>query len=144
MNQSQLGLVEGVRLSTRPDGTDESIMHRTNSSNGWCRQSRPDLARLPVQDGLHPAASSLADYLRRGVQSSLKIQRQRCVAGVWEGRCLWVALMGIRDAARLPILVSFGCMEEVPRAGLKKLLDFSCMHSARETARKHLLCCTSS
>jgi hypothetical protein len=114
MNQSQLGLAEGVRLSTRPDGTDESVVHRINSGNGWCRRSRADLARLPVQDGPHPAASRLADYLRRGVQSSLKIQRQRCVAGVWEGRCLWVASMGNRDAARLPILVSFGCVEEVP------------------------------
>ena len=120
MNRSQLGLVEGVRLSTRPDGTDESIARRTSSSNGWYRRSRPDLARRPVQDGLHPAANRLADYLTRGVQSSLKIQRQRCVAGVWEGRCFWVVSMGNRGAARLPILVSFGCVEEIPRAGLKK------------------------
>jgi hypothetical protein len=140
MNQFQSGLAEGVRLSTHPDGTDESIMHRTNSCNEWCRRSRPDLVRLPVQEEPHPAASRLVDFLRRGVQSSLKAQHQRCIAGAWEGRCICVASMGNRDAACLPILVSFGCVEEVPCAGLKKLLDFSCMHSTREAARKYPFC----
>lgn len=137
MNQFQSGQAEGVRLSTHPDGTDESIMHCTNSSNEWYRRSRPGLARLPMQEGPHPAASCLGDFLRRGVQLSLKVPHQRCIAGIWEGRCICVASMGNRDAARLPILVSFGCVEEVPCAGLKKLLDFSCMHSVRETARKY-------
>jgi hypothetical protein len=137
MNRFQSGLAEGVRLSTHPDGTDESIMHRTNSGNDWCRRSRLGLARLPVQDEPHPATSRLEDFWRRGVQSSLKVQHQRCIAGAWKGRCICVASMESGDAACLPILVSFGCMEEVPCAGLKKLLDFSCMHSAWESARKY-------
>lgn len=137
MNQFRLGLAEGVRLNTRPGGTGESIMHRTNSSNDWCRRSRPGLARLPVQEEPHPAASRLEDFWKRGVQSGLKVQHQRCIAGTWEGRCICVASIEGKDAACLPILVSFGCVEEVPCAGLKKLLDFSCMHSARETARKY-------
>jgi hypothetical protein len=144
MNQSQLGLAEGVRLSTRPDGTGECISHCTTSCNGWCRRNCHGLARLPVQDGPRPAATRLRGFWRRGVRSSLKFQRQRCGGGACEEHCLGVASMEDRHAACLLSLVSLECVQEVPVAGLKKLLDFSCMHSARETARKHLLCCTSS
>jgi hypothetical protein len=74
----------------------------------------------------------------------LKVQRQRCGGGVCEEHCLGVASVEDKHAACLPSLVSLECVQEGPLAGLKKLLDFSCMHSAWETPRKHLLCCTSS
>jgi hypothetical protein len=144
MNRSQLAQAEGVRLSTRPDATDECISHCTNSCNGWCRRNCHDLARLPVQDGPRPAATRLGGFWRRGVRSSLKVQRQRCGGGACEEHCLGVASMEDKHAACPPSLVSLKCVQEVPLAGLKKHLDFSCMHSARETARMHLLCCTSS
>lgn len=128
MNRSQLGQAEGVRLSTHLDAIDECISHCTNSScNGWCRRNCHDLARPPMQGGSHPAATRLGRFWRRGVRSSLKVQRQRCGGGACEEHCLGVASMEDRHAACLPSLVSLGCVQEVPLAGLKNLLDFSCI-----------------
>jgi hypothetical protein len=126
MNQSQLGLAEGVRLSTRPDGTDESIMHRPNSSNRWCWRSREALVRPPMYEGLQPISQPLGGLFEtwRAIKSQNPAPPMHC-------RRLGGAMpLGSFDGEQRRYMSTnfsqlWGYVEEVPRSKLKKLLDSS-------------------
>src|SRR5271168_937256 len=79
---------------------------------------------FPCRMDLIQQPPRLGGFWRRGVRSILKVQRQRCGGGACEEHCLGVASMEDRRAACLPSLVSLGCVQEVPLAGLKKLFRF--------------------
>src|SRR5271156_3716531 len=80
MSRSQLGLAGGVRLSTRPDGTDESVVHRTNSSNDWVSAKSPRLGQASCAGWTPPSGQPLGGLFETwpAVESQNPAPAMRC------------------------------------------------------------------